>query len=257
MNVAQGADGGTNWFDSDGQDYARFRPDYPPALADHLAGLCERRQLAVDVGCGTGQLSTLIAGHFDEVVGLDPSADQIANASAHDRVRYSVALAERLPLADASVDLITAAQAAHWFDLPAFHAEARRIAANGAILALISYGVLRLDPELDACFQHFYHRDIGPFWPPERGLVDSGYATLDFPFEELAPPALEIPKQWSLQQFLGYIATWSAVRRARAEGQEARLHDFARTLAGLWRNPAERRKVAWPINMRLGRLAAR
>lgn len=244
-----------NWFDAGGEGYARFRPDYPPELAAHLAGLCARRGLAVDVGCGTGQLTTLLAPHFDEVVGLDPSADQVANARAAGRVRYLVSPAENLPLPDGGVDLVTVAQAAHWFDLPAFYAEVRRVAAPGAVVALVSYGVARLEPGLDARFQQFYWKEIGPYWPPERALVDSGYAGMAFPFDELAPPRMEIRREWGLQQFLGYIATWSAVRRAGAEGQEQVLHNFAGELEALWGDADRVRTVAWPLNMRLGRAA--
>ncbi len=243
-----------NWFDQGGGAYARFRPEYPLALADQLASLCVGRRLAVDVGCGSGQLSRLLAAHFDEVIGFDPSESQIAHAEPAANLRYLCAPAEALPLADGCVDLITAAQAAHWFDLPKFHAEARRVAAPGALLALVSYGVLHLPGALGERFAHFYTQEIGPFWPAERQLVDSGYATLDFPFEELTAPALSIALEWSLDEFLGYVSTWSAVRSAREAGREELLHAFAADLAGLWGDSGGRHVVRWPLNMRLGRL---
>lgn len=242
-----------NWFDQGGQAYARFRPEYPPALAACLASLAPNDGIAVDVGCGNGQLTQLLAAHFEHVVGLDPSADQIANAIPNARIDYQCAPAERLPLPEASATLITAAQAAHWFDLPAFYAEVRRVAMPGAILALVSYGVLSLEPALDERFKKFYWDEIGPYWPPERTLVDSGYATIDFPFEEIAPPALEIRLDWTLDQFLGYLQTWSAVRKAREAGQDALLLDFASDLAGLWGDPQVKRPVVWPIAMRIGK----
>lgn len=242
-----------NWFDQGGQAYARFRPEYPPALATYLASLAPDDGTAVDVGCGNGQLTQLLAAHYHQVVGLDPSADQIANATPDDRIDYQCGPAERLPLPDASATLITAAQAAHWFDLPAFYAEVRRVAMPGAILALVSYGVLSLAPALDERFKKFYWDEIGPYWPPERTLVDTGYATIDFPFEEIAPPALEIRLDWTLDQFLGYLQTWSAVRKAREAGQDALLLDFASDLAGLWSDPQVKRPVVWPIAMRIGK----
>lgn len=243
-----------NWFDQGGQAYARFRPEYPPELAAFLASCAPDDRLAVDVGCGSGQLTRLLAPHFREVVGLDPSADQIASATPGERIAYACAPAERLPLADASTSLVTAAQAAHWFDLPAFYAEVRRVGAPGAVLALISYGVLSLEPELDARFQTFYRDEIGPFWPPERKLVDTGYATLDFPFDAITSPSLDIRLMWHLSEFLGYIQTWSAVRQAREAGKEDLLMVFANDLAALWGDPNQRRSVRWPINMRIGRL---
>lgn len=243
-----------NWFDQGGQAYARFRPEYPTELASYLASLAPDRLLAVDVGCGNGQLTRLLAEHFDAVVGFDPSADQIAHTAPQQNVNYACAPAEGLPLLDRSASLITAAQAAHWFDLPRFYAEVRRVAEPNAILALISYGVLRLDVALGERFEQFYWQEIGPYWPAERKLVDSGYATLDFPFAEFPGPDIAIRLEWNLEEFLGYVSTWSAVRSAREAGREDLLHDFAADMAGHWGDPATRHLVSWPINMRIGRV---
>jgi SAM-dependent methyltransferase len=251
MSVERG-DHAANWFQAGGQDYARFRPEYPPALAAFLAQAAPDTRLAVDVGCGTGQLTVQLGAHFDAVLGLDPSAGQIAHAPATERVRYAQAHAEHLPVPDRSASLVTAAQAAHWFDLPAFHAEVRRIARPGALLALISYGVPKLDEELDACFLRFYREGIGRFWPPQRQLVDRGYADLDFPFAEFSPPAMAIRKTWSLGELIGYISTWSAVKHAMKEGHGQVIERFSTELAARWGDPETRRPVAWPVNMRTG-----
>ena len=245
---------GHNWFDQGGGAYARYRPDYPEALADFLAETAPDTALALDVGCGNGQLTRLLADRFDTVVGSDPSADQIAHAEPHPRVRYVVGPAERLEAETGSVSLITAAQAAHWFDLPAFYAEVRRVAAPGAALALISYGVAVLEPPLADRFLAFYTDEIGPYWPPERKLVDTGYAGIAFPFTELPTPDLHIVREWSADAFLGYVSTWSAVRRAIEAGQEAMLATFSHDLLKLWGDPTQLRWVSWPIAMRLGRI---
>jgi len=243
-----------NWFDQGGAAYARHRPDYPDALARFLAGTAPVLRLAVDVGCGGGQLTRQLADHFEAVVGADPSADQLAHAAPHPRVTYVCARAERLGLADASASLVTAAQAAHWFDLPRFYAEARRIAAPGAALALVTYGVAELEPELSERFRDFYRDEIGPFWPPERRLVDEGYAGIDFPFAELPYPPMAIERRWDLAGFLGYLATWSAVRRAREAGREALVAAFAADMRRLWGQPTHERSIRWPVHMRLGRM---
>lgn len=243
-----------NWFDQGGQAYARFRPEYPPELAAYLASISPGQALAVDVGCGSGQLTCQLGEHFDTVLGLDPSADQLAHARPQQHVRYACAAAESLPLAAHGASLICAAQAAHWFDLPRFYAEVRRIAAPQAVLALISYGVLQLEGALDERFRHFYYEEIGPYWPAERALVDSGYATLYFPFEELAGPCLAIRLEWNLAEFLGYLSTWSAVRRARESGQEQLLQRFAADIAACWGEPNSRQALSWPLNLRIGRL---
>jgi SAM-dependent methyltransferase len=243
-----------NWFDQGGQAYARFRPEYPAELAAYLASMAPDRALAVDVGCGSGQLTRQLAEHFTAVVGFDPSADQIAPTAPQKNVNYACAPAEELPLPGRSASLITAAQAAHWFDLPRFYAEVRRVAGPNAILALISYGVLRLEGALGERFEPFYWKEIGPYWPAERKLVDSGYATLDFPFSEFPGPEIAIRLEWNLDEFLGYVSTWSAVRSAREAGREDLLHDFAADMAERWGDPAARHPVRWPINMRIGRV---
>lgn len=243
-----------NWFGAGGGAYARFRPEYPAELVDFLLGIAPGRRLAVDVGCGSGQLTTALAAGFERVLGLDPSQSQLDHALAHPRVEYRCAGAEALPVPDGTVDLITAAQAAHWFDLPAFYAEVRRVAAPGASLALITYGRQELDTDLNERFQRFYADEIGPFWPPERALVDAGYRTLEFPFDELPTPALEIRKSFDLAGLIGYLSTWSAATNAREAGRADLLENYAEDLARAWGDPARERPVRWPISIRLGRV---
>jgi len=243
-----------NWFARGGQAYARFRPDYPVELAQFLAKIAPASDRAVDVGCGNGQLTVQLAACFDEVIGVDPSADQIASAPTHPHVRYICTPAEKIAvtLPARSASLITAAQAAHWFDLPAFYAQAQKIAADNAVIALISYGVLRLPAEFQDRFSRFYHDEIGPYWPPERKLVDGGYRDLSFPFPEAAAPKLEIQRTWELAEFLGYVSTWSAVKRLDTAGQSGSLANFAQDISQLWGDPTQKHPVSWPINMRVG-----
>jgi SAM-dependent methyltransferase len=243
-----------NWFDQGGGAYACFRPDYPVQLASFLAAVSPNNRMALDVGCGTGQLTRLIARHFKYVVGLDSSADQIANANHHRRIHYRCASAENLPISNNSVSLIVAAQAAHWFNLPAFYKEVRRVSMANGILALISYGVLRLEPELDERFSHFYGHEIGSFWPPERKSVDKGYADLDFPFSAISAPPMKIRLEWNLTKLLGYLSTWSAVRRAKEAGREDIFLRFSDAIKKDWGAPEKKRPITWPINIRIGRV---
>ncbi|MBY4594432.1 class I SAM-dependent methyltransferase [bacterium BD-1] len=246
--------GSRNWFDQGGNAYLRFRPEYPPELAQFLASLAPGTTQAVDVGCGNGQLTTQLAKHFDSVLGVDPSAEQIANATEHPRVEYLRAAAEQLPVADHCAQLMAAAQAAHWFDLPRFYEEVRRVCVPHGMLALVSYGVMHLDEHLEPRFSRFYRDEIGPYWPEERKFVDSGYANLPFPFAEQSTPCLEIRKSWNLEELLGYISTWSAVHRACEAGREDISQSFAADLIELWGNSLQYREVRWPLNVRLGKL---
>jgi ubiquinone/menaquinone biosynthesis C-methylase UbiE len=151
-------------FSSVAAGYAAYRPHYPPALIAALAERCAAHDVAWDVGCGSGQLSVALATRFTEVIATDPAAAQLAAAAPHPRVRYRQASAEASGLADASVDLIVAAQAAHWFRWPAFTVEALRVARPGGLIALVSYGVIELDGPAGAVLADCYHRVVAPFW---------------------------------------------------------------------------------------------
>ncbi len=235
-------------------DYAAYRPTYPRALVDALAAACPATGAALDAGCGTGQLAVLLAERFEKVIATDASAAQIAAATPHARVAYRVAPAERSGLPEASVDLVAAAQAAHWFDLPAFYAEARRVARPGALLALVTYGVLHLDPPLEEAVQHFYWTTIGPYWPPERRHVEEGYRDFDFPFPGIALPPLAIEVSWRRAEFLGYVNTWSAVRALEKSAGRGSVAAFARDIAALWPDADGRRTVRFPLSVRAGRI---
>ncbi|MGB6039752.1 MAG: class I SAM-dependent methyltransferase [Gordonia sp. (in: high G+C Gram-positive bacteria)] len=240
-----------SWFEN-GDDYAAHRPTYPTGLVDALLAVVPTTDLAVDVGCGTGQLTAMLSSAFDTVIGLDPSEDQIRHAQPAANIDYRVGTAERLDVEDSAASLITVAQAAHWFDLPAFYREVRRIAAADAIIALITYGVVVLDDDLTARFSRFYRDEIGPYWPPERCHVDNAYADLDFPFPRIEAPSVVIERSWTLADFVGYLNTWSAVRRAREAGVTDLVDRLATDLQPQW--GAQRRPVRWPVTILLGQI---
>lgn len=244
-------------FSAGGAAYAQFRPTYPPELAAALADLAPARDHVWDVGCGTGQLSVLLARHFTQVTATDISAGQIENATVHPKVRYAVASATQSALTQQSIDLITVAQAAHWFDLPAFFVEAHRLARPGAAIALISYGVMAIDDAaIDARFQRFYWQEIHHHWPPERAHVETGYRDLPFPFVPLPAPTVAIVRDWSLDALIGYVETWSATKTARAADDGATVDRLRDDLARLWGVTCETRRVTWPIALRLGGISA-
>lgn len=242
-----------NWFDQGGRAYARFRPEYPPQLAAFLASQAPGQQLAVDVGCGNGQLTQLLAPYFGKVVGLDPSEDQIANAVPDERIDYRCAPAEQLPLPDASASLITAAQAAHWFDLPAFYAEAARVLKPGGVLALLTYSGVRINADLDPLLREFHQVTVGPYWPPERRHVENDYRDLPFPWPEIPFPAQAMTADWTLDELLGYLGTWSATRAYREQRGEDPLPALRAALLPRWGDPGRARAVRWPLPLRIGR----
>jgi SAM-dependent methyltransferase len=219
-------------------------------LFDWLAAIAPRRSLAWDCAAGSGQATLDLAARFEHVIATDASRAQIEAAPAHPGVEYRVATAEDSGLPAASADLVVVAQALHWFDLERFCAEARRVLAQDGVIAVWSYGMMQIDPALDPLLQAFYSETVGPYWPPERKLVEDGYADLPFPFHELATPAFEMQSRWSLEQLLGYLRSWSATSRFLAAHGYDPVAELARDLAPLWGEG--QRLVKWPLALRAG-----
>lgn len=241
-------------FSGHAADYALFRPRYPGALFDHLASLAASRQRAWDCGTGNGQAAVALAERFAEVVATDASAEQIANAEPHPRVRYAVAPAERSGLEPGSVDLVTVGQALHWFDRERFWTEARRVMRQDAVIAAWCYERFTIGPGLDPVLARLYDDVVGRDWPEERALVENGYRDIRFPFDELRAPELWLEAAWDLARLVGYIGTWSATRRYRARTGNDPVCLVRSELEAAWGDPAASRTVRWPLRLRVGRI---
>lgn len=249
MNGATAAD----HFSRQAPDYAKYRPSYPEALFSWLADHAPGRALAWDVGCGSGQAAVPLAAHFDRVVATDLSAAQIAQARPHPRVEYRVAPCERSGLPDAGCDLVTVAQALHWFDFDRFYAEVRRVLKPGGLFAAWTYQLLQGEPAINAVIGKFHVEVLTPWWPPERRWVEAGYAGMPFPFAALPAPSFAIRLAWTLADLTNYVGTWSAAQRClAATGADPSRALFER-LQPVWGDPATRREIVWPIALRAGR----
>jgi SAM-dependent methyltransferase len=235
--------------------YREARPLPPADWFAWLAGQAPDRMLAWDAGCGNGQASLGLAAHFGRVVATDPSATQIAQASPHPAIDYRVEPAEQSSLAPASASLVCVSQALHWFDLAAFHAEVRRVARPGAVLAVSAYGNCSVDRAVDAVEQALYADTLGGDWPPERALVDSGYSELAFPFDPVPTPSFSMRADWNLAQFLAYLRSWSATQRYLRRTGVDPVEAAAPALAHAWGDSGRVRAVRWPFFTRVGRLA--
>ncbi len=240
-------------FSGHAADYARSRPTYPPELFDTLARLAPSRSHAWDCATGNGQAAEQLARHFDRVTATDASEEQIASAVRVERITFRVARAEQSGLPDASVDLLTVAQAAHWLDPAAFHDEVRRVVRPGGVVAIWCYGLCRIDPAIDEMIDAFYHGAIADHWPPERRHVENGYRDLAFPYEPIGVPSFEMRCRWERDRYLDYLATWSAVRRYRAATGRDPMRTIASRLARAWPDPRSERTIVWPLSLRVGR----
>lgn len=233
-------------------DYLEHRPVYPGRLFEFLASLAPARDLAWDAGTGSGQAATGLARHFAQVHATDPSEGQLAEAPPHPRVTYRRGDEGESGLPGASCDLVTAAQAAHWFDMDRFAAEARRVARTRAVVAVWGYGLCTIGAGIDPIIRRFYTESVGAFWPAGRRHIDQAYRSLQFPFPEVAFPDLVIEALLDLPGLCGYIRTWSAVhRKAKAEGGDP-VTPLIGELALPWGDPAVRRPVRWPLFGRVG-----
>jgi SAM-dependent methyltransferase len=239
-------------FSTIAKGYAAYRPRYPQALARALAERCERHDLAWDAGCGNGQLSVALGDQFGRVIASEPSRAQIDAAERHPRVEYRCEPAEKSTLDDASADLAVAAQAAHWFDWPRYVAEVERVARPGALVALVSYGILRVDGDAAAIIAHYYRDVVGPYWPPGRHHVENGYRDLAWPWPSVEAPAIDMTAAWTRDELVGYVMTWSATVKLVDVVGPAPLDAFRAELAAVWPD-AERRTVTWPLAIRLAR----
>jgi len=234
--------------------YAAHRPAYPTALAEFLAGAAPRPGVAWDAGCGSGQLSVLLGDRFEHVIATDGSAEQLAHAAPHPRVEYRRATAEASGLADASVDLAVSAQAAHWFDLPSYYAEVRRVARKGAVVAQSVYNLVEVDARIDLAVRRFYADKLGKYWPPERRHVETEYTTLPFPFERIETPRLEMHATWTLAHFIGYMRSWSGVMMMEKALGTQPMESLQREIETLWGPKGSSREVRWPLTLRVGRV---
>lgn len=239
-------------FSEQSASYSRFRPGYPPELIAYLASLTKQQDCAWDCGTGNGQLAVALAGHFQKVYATDLSENQIKNAWRKENVIYKVENAEKSGFADHQFDLITVAQAIHWFDFDAFYKEVNRTLKRGGILAVTGYALLKLDVDTDRVIDKFYSDIIGKYWDRERRYIDELYQTIPFPFREERAPDFKSEYQWTLEQLTGYLETWSAVRHYIRENGKNPVSLVYDELKESWGNRKEK-TVTFPIMLRVGR----
>jgi ubiquinone/menaquinone biosynthesis C-methylase UbiE len=216
-----------------------------------LADLAPGIELAWDCATGNGQAAVELAELFECVIATDASETQVGNAEAHRRVEYRVASAEESGLKPSTADLVTVAQALHWFDLERFYAEARRVLKPQGILAAWAYKLATVSEKIDAVITYYYSDVVGAYWPAERVLVEK-FEELAFPFAEIAPPSFEMVAEWNAEHLVGYLRTWSATQRFMTERKRDPLETIEKELRSEWGDSA--RRVIWPLTVRVGRV---
>jgi ubiquinone/menaquinone biosynthesis C-methylase UbiE len=238
-------------FSKQAADYAKFRPNYPREMFDYLGSISPARQLAWDCATGNGQAAVELANVFDHVIATDASESQIANAEPHPRVAYKVALAEQSDLQSGKFDLVLVAQALHWLNHGRFYPEVRRVLRENGVCAASAYNLLRTDSPVKEIVKRYYYEIVGPYWPPERALIEQ-FEQIPFPFSERETPRFEIVAEWNLEHLVGYLRSWSSTQRFIAATNRNPLDQIAGDLEKAWGDPHAPKRIMWPLVLRVG-----
>ncbi|ROW10693.1 hypothetical protein VPNG_05050 [Cytospora leucostoma] len=211
----------------------KSKPDYvfEEILQFHTAGHGQY-DTALDVGCGTGQVTRVLARYFDHVLGADPSEQMVAQArkiggetEGGGPIEYEVLGAEELDnsttVSPASVDLLTAKMAAHWFRMDDFWPQAARMVKPGGTVALWTHSSLYCHPStpnaaaVQQALSELEDGMLGPFELPPNRLSRAMYDTLPLP--------------WSLERPVAEFSEADSLRREwnRDGGLEVGAVDFA------------------------------
>lgn len=237
---------------SDGSEkYSSYRPQYPEQLFSYLSSITPENKSAWDCATGSGQSAVGLSGYFDEVIATDASQNQITNAIQKKGISYKVENAEQTSIKSNSIDLITVAQALHWFNLENFTTEVQRVLKIKGVLAVWTYGLLDINSEINKVIYDLYSKTLDPYWPPERNSVEAGYKDIKFPFEELKSPVYQMTIEWELSQLIGYLCTWSAVKRYETKIGENPVENLYKMILDLWGDPKRKRVTQWPLVLKV------
>jgi len=240
-------------FSTQSKAYATFRPKLPDEVYQFIYQHVSSFDLAWDVGTGNGQTAVQLAKKLKQVFATDISENQLSHAEQQPNISYKKESAEASSLENNSVDLITIAQAIHWFNFDKFYEEVRRVAKPNAIISAFTYSLFEVtDEKINELIQHFYWKETQPYWDAERKLVDDGYKTIPFPFNEIVAPKFWMEYQWSVDQLLGYMNTWSAALHYHKKTGKNLTDEFLTSELLAVASKEDTLTIRFPIHMRIG-----
>jgi len=260
-------------FSKQSKVYASSRPNYPRAIFEFIIGLVDEKNLAWDCATGNGQAAVVLAEYFKQVVASDISTKQIENAQRkNSNISYQIFPAEKTPFEDDSVDLVTIAQALHWFDFDRFYNETKRVLkrkrdggagsgkkkSRGGVIAAWAYGFHTISPEIDKVTHHLYEDILGDkYWPKERKYVESRYETIPFPFKQIPVPHFQIKLSWTMSELMNYFYSWSSVQKFVEKNNYDPISKIRESLEYAWggkNHIYQKRSVVWPMYFKVGKL---
>lgn len=233
--------------------YAKFRPQYPPEFYAFLASLTQEHEKAWDCGTGNGQATIGLSAFYNSVIATDPSEQQIMHAFPRANVEYRVEKAEDISLDANSVDLVSIANALHWFDFDIFYPIVKKILKQDGIIAGWAYGLPMITKEIDLIISHFHDHTLNDYWIAENRLVEAGYKTIPFPFSEITAPDFISQKEFDLPEMISYLNTWSATQRFIAKNDVNPTDALLKTLEPVWGDATLKRIVTWKLVLKIGR----
>ena len=240
-------------FSTQAKSYAQYRPTYSQEIIDYLVSFVKNKDTALDVATGNGQVAIKLTNYFKTVYGTEISQKQIDNAEKAHNIIYKISKAEETDFDDHQFDLIVVAQAIHWFDFDAFYKEVYRTLKPDGIFAVMGYGQFSTNPESDKLIIDLHRNILGPYWDPERKLVDENYKTIPFPFNEVE---IEDGKfietfTWDFEHLLGYIDSWSATQHYIKKHGKNPADLIRDELKETWEKSDK--QVTFPLLLRVGR----
>lgn len=239
-------------FSKQSGQYSIYRPQYPKELFEFLTSLCQQHHLAWDCATGNGQAALGLVNHMENIIATDASEEQIKNCIPHERITYKVEQAEKNSIHDHSIDLITVAQAIHWFDFDVFYKEVHRVLKKEGIIAVWAYGFPMINATVDKIMMDLHENKLGEFWLPQNRMIENKYVDILFPFKQITAPEFSIEKQMSFSDFIGFIRTWSALPRFIEKYHFDPVDDFQTKLSDQW--PVdEERIVRWDLILKVGK----
>jgi SAM-dependent methyltransferase len=233
--------------------YVKYRPHYSAELYAYLASLTPAHELVWDCGTGNGQVAIGLVEYYEQVIATDPSGEQIRHCLPHQKVSYRVEKAEASSLATNSADLLTIANALHWFDFDSFYTEARRVLKPNGVIAAWAYGTPSASPEVDQVLLHFHNVTLNDYWQPENRYVEKGYNTIPFPFATISTPEFSCERSMNLYDFIGFLNTWSATQRFISKNQYNPTEQVLDELRPIWKDPLEEKTITWNLVLKAGR----
>lgn len=257
------------------EGYAKYRPDYPQELHAAIVNFCQDKSkgsvldLAIDIGCGSGQSTLALAGSIKHVVGIDVSAAQINQArrlytESHKNVEFQVGPAEDLSqFKDSSVDLVTFATCFHWLDAEKVYAEVKRVLKPGGVIAVFAKGLVyaSLD-EVTSVIKKFNYQTLADYWSPRICLIWEQYQDIMLPFEDFTrdETSFKIHRQYPLSMLIGYLRSWSGYQNyMKAHPEDDILLDVEMNIRNIYQKHSGSEDhdvlvdMTWPMYLLMGR----